>query len=115
MTRMTRNGRPFLEIANTRTTPGFLGAFADVWSISTFLPTAGPFRNGWIPITYFYLISRMLPDGFKVLLRHPRLVGLFLEAITDNLLAKAPVQKVRDTQPDDLPIPKPSRIRSTMR
>src|SRR6266496_2676938 len=53
---------------------------------------------------YLYLMSRMLPDGFKVLLRHPSLLGLFLEAISDNWLASAPVQKARDTELDDLSI-----------
>jgi hypothetical protein len=35
---------------------------------------------------YFQLTSQMLRDGLKVLLRHASLLGLFLEAISDNCL-----------------------------
>jgi hypothetical protein len=35
---------------------------------------------------YLKLVSQLLRDGLKILLRHTRLLGLFLEAITDNLL-----------------------------
>ena len=34
---------------------------------------------------YLYLVRRMFHDGFKVLRQHPRLLGLFLEAIRDNV------------------------------
>ena len=32
------------------------------------------------------LTNQMLREGLRILLKHPRLLGLFLEAITDNLL-----------------------------
>jgi hypothetical protein len=35
---------------------------------------------------YLQLMSHLLRDGFRILLRHARLFGLFLEAVTDNLL-----------------------------
>lgn len=35
---------------------------------------------------YLQLVSHLLRDGFRILLRHIRLFGLFLEAVTDNLL-----------------------------
>lgn len=35
---------------------------------------------------HLYLTSQMLRDGLRILLKHTRLLGLFLEAITDNLL-----------------------------
>jgi len=35
---------------------------------------------------YLQLISQLLRDGGGILLKHSRLLGLFLEAITDNLL-----------------------------
>jgi hypothetical protein len=34
---------------------------------------------------YLKLVSQLLRDGFRILLKHTRLLGLFLEAITDNL------------------------------
>ena len=34
---------------------------------------------------YLKLTSQMLHEGLKVILRHPRLLGLFLEAISDDL------------------------------
>jgi hypothetical protein len=38
------------------------------------------------PKDYLELISQMLHEGWKIVLKHPRLLGLFLEAITDDLL-----------------------------
>lgn len=35
---------------------------------------------------HFNLISQLLREGLRILLKHPRLLGLFLEAIADNLL-----------------------------
>jgi len=35
---------------------------------------------------YLQLVSHLLRDGLRILLRHVRLLGLFLEAMTDNLL-----------------------------
>ena len=35
---------------------------------------------------YLQLVSEMLREGFRILLRHTRLLGLFLEATLDNLL-----------------------------
>jgi hypothetical protein len=37
------------------------------------------------PRDYFKLVSQLLRDGFRILLKHTRLLGLFVEAITDNL------------------------------
>jgi len=37
------------------------------------------------PKDYLKLTSQMLHDGFRILLSHTRLLGLFLEAIIDNL------------------------------
>jgi len=38
------------------------------------------------PGDYLKLVSQLLRDGFRILLKHTRLIGLFLEAITDDLL-----------------------------
>ena len=38
------------------------------------------------PRDYLRLVIHLLRDGFGILLRHTRLLGLFLEAMTDNLL-----------------------------
>jgi len=35
---------------------------------------------------YLELVSHLLRDGFRILVRHMRLFGLFLEAVTDDLL-----------------------------
>jgi hypothetical protein len=35
---------------------------------------------------YLQLVSHLLRDGARILLRHMRLLGLFLEAVMDNLL-----------------------------
>lgn len=35
---------------------------------------------------YFQLTSQMVRDGWKILLKYPRLLGLFLEAVSDNWL-----------------------------
>ena len=35
---------------------------------------------------YLQLMSHLLRDGSRILLRHARLLGLFMEAVTDNLL-----------------------------
>jgi len=42
------------------------------------------FRPG--PIDYLKLTSRLVRHGLRILAKHPRLVGLFLEAISDNIL-----------------------------
>jgi hypothetical protein len=46
-------------------------------SLTSFRPT---------PRDYLQLVIHLLRDGFRILLRHPRLLGLFLEAMTDTVL-----------------------------
>lgn len=38
------------------------------------------------PVDYLQLMSQMLHDGLTILLKHARLLGLFLEAISDDVL-----------------------------
>ncbi len=50
---------------------------------------------------YLKLLSQMLHEGLRVILRHPRLLGLFVEAIIDDLLDQLRACRAESDQLDD--------------